>query len=68
MTIDIWTIREGHLVFKYVLEYNFTNREHMLVIRRKGKTDYIPTIDIRRITVEEDEKGRGENKPHYRRH
>lgn len=68
MRIEIWTIREEHLVFEKVDGYNFTDRERFLAIRRGIKLDYLPGIDIRRITVQEDPKSRGENRGHNRRH
>ena len=51
--IDIWTIREEHIVFEKVSNYKFSERERFLCIRRGLITDYIPTLDIQRITVNE---------------
>ena len=52
MTIQIWTIREEHIVFRDVVSYAFTDKEKFLKIKRKNKTDYLSTYDIKRITVE----------------
>lgn len=53
MRIDVWTIREEHIVFEKVSSYKFSERERFLCIRRGLITDYIPTLDIQRITVNE---------------
>lgn len=53
MRIDIWTIREEHIVFEKVNSYKFSEREKFLCIRRGLLIDYLPTLDIQRITVNE---------------
>lgn len=51
--IDVWTIREEHIVFEKVSSYKFSERERFLCIRRGLLTDYIHTLDIQRVTVNE---------------
>ena len=54
MRIDIWTIREEHIVFKDVLHSALSEKEKFLMIRRDdtaSSTEYIPTIEIKRFKV-----------------
>lgn len=52
MRIDIWTIREEHIVFKDVLYSTLSEKEKFLMIKRDdaaSSTEYIPTIEIKRF-------------------
>ena len=52
MRIDIWTIREEHIVFKDVLYSTLSEKEKFLIIKRSdtvSSTEYIPTIEIKRF-------------------
>ena len=49
--VEIWTVQGEHMVFYDVLLCGPTEREKFFMVRRKDKTDYIPSYDIRRVTV-----------------
>lgn len=52
MRVDIWTIREEHIVFKDVLYSTLSEKEKFLIIKRSdtvSSTEYIPTIEIKRF-------------------
>lgn len=52
MRIDIWTIREEHIVFKDALYSTLSEKEKFLIIKRSdtvSSTEYIPTIEIKRF-------------------
>lgn len=54
MRVDIWTIREEHIVFKDVLYSTLSEKENLLMIERDDaaySTEYIPTIEIKRFKV-----------------
>lgn len=61
MRVDIWTIREEHIVFENVILYHLSDKERFAVIEfNNGKSiEYYPTVDIRRIKLT---KTRGRNK------
>ena len=52
MRVDIWTIREEHIVFKDALYATLSEKEKFLIIKRNdtvSSTEYIPTIEIKRF-------------------
>lgn len=54
MRVDIWTIREEHIVFKDVLYSALSEKEKFLMIKRDdtvSSIEYIPTIEIKRFKV-----------------
>ena len=54
MRVDIWTIREEHIVFKDALYSALSEKEKFLMIKRDdsvSSTEYIPTIEIKRFKV-----------------
>ena len=61
MRVDIWTIREEHIVFENVNIYHLSDKERFAVIEfnNSNSIEYYPTVDIRRIKLT---KTRGRNK------
>lgn len=54
MRIDIWTIRDEHIVIKDILYSALSEKEKFLMIKRNdaaSSTEYIPTIEIKRFKV-----------------
>ena len=49
MRIDIWTIRDEHIVFKDALYSTLSEKEKFLIIKTVSSTEYIPTIEIKRF-------------------
>lgn len=65
--VEIWTVQEEYMVFNNVILAGPSDKEQFFCINRGAKMDYIPAVDIRRVTVTTYEKldsygARGRNK------
>lgn len=52
--VEIWNVQGDHMIFDHVMLAGPTDGEKYFCIRTELKMDYIPSIDIKRVTVWDD--------------
>ena len=63
--VEIWNVQGDHMIFENVVLAGPSEKERFFCVNRGEKMDYIPVVDIRRVTVttrDPAQKSRGRNK------
>lgn len=56
--VEIWTVYGDHLVFYNVTLAGPSDHENFFCIRRGDRMDYIPSYDIKRVQVTDNDRDR----------